>query len=113
MFPIRVGFVLVASLGTTVSAQQRRFDQDSTLDNLVHAEGYETCELDTLGRITQVGTGSRDMILIAGAGFGGDIYDAFMNSRKDRYAMYAITLPGFGGTAAPPMPPLWPAWSVE
>ncbi len=105
MFRMYFACVMVLCLGTSLSAQKRRFDQDATLNNLVHPEGYESCALGTLGRVTQVGTGSEDMILIAGAGFGGDIYDAFMNSKKDRYTMYAVTLPGFGGTPAPPMPP--------
>ena len=85
--------------------QLRRFDQDPKLNNLVHREGYATSALGELGRVTKVGNGSQEMILIAGAGFGGDIYDNFMDSHKDEFTMYVVTLPGFGGTAAPPMPP--------
>ena len=29
----------------------------------------------------------------------------FMESRKEEFTMYAVTLPGFGGTPALPMPP--------
>lgn len=88
-----------------VSVQYRRYDQDPSLNNLVHRKGYKTCKLGDLGRVTKVGNGKQDMILIAGAGFGGDVFDGFMKSRTGEYTMYAVTLPGFGGTAAPPMPP--------
>ncbi|MEE9128908.1 MAG: hypothetical protein V3T84_02740 [Phycisphaerales bacterium] len=86
-------------------ASYRRYDQDPNLNNLVHPDGYEPCALGELGRVTQIGSGPRDMILIAGGGFGGDIYNTFMESHKDEFMMYAITLAGFGGTPAPPMPP--------
>ncbi len=82
----------------------RRFDQDPTINNLLHHEGYETTTLGDLGRVTKVGRGPVDMILIAGSGFGGDIFDVFMYQHRDDYTMYAVTLAGFGGTAAPPMP---------
>ncbi len=85
-------------------AQQRRMDQDPARDNLVHGEGYQTAAPGQLGRVTKVGHGPNDMILVAGAGFGGEIHESFTASRVDAYTMYAVTLPGFGRTAAPPMP---------
>lgn len=44
------------------------------------------------------------MILIPGIGFGGDVFAEFMERRKDRFTMFAVTLPGFGGTAGLPLP---------
>lgn len=93
------------ALALPAAAQQKRLEQDPSLNNLVHAEGYETGAPGELGRVRKVGHGPQAMILIAGAGFGDDIWDAFMAARVDAYTMYAVTLPGFGGTAAPPMPP--------
>jgi len=78
--------------------------QDPTLDNLVDPPGYLTSKLGTLGGIKAVGRGSQAMILIPGLGFGGEIFDELMERWKDRYRMYAVTLAGFGGTAAPPSP---------
>ncbi len=104
MKKIHILSFLVVCLTQLVHAQQRRMDQDPSLNNLVHAKGYVPCELGTLGCVTKVGTGSQDMILIAGAGFDGDIYNQYMEKHKERYSMYAVTLPGSGGTAAPPMP---------
>jgi len=45
------------------------------------------------------------MVLIPGLGFGAGIFDEFMAAHATQYTMHAVTLAGFGGTAAPPMPP--------
>ncbi|NKB88499.1 MAG: alpha/beta fold hydrolase [Acidobacteria bacterium] len=90
---------------SSAAAQERRMDQDPSLNNLQHAADYETAALGELGRVLKVGDGPRSMVLIAGAGFGGEIWERFMAARVDTHTMYAVTLPGFGGTAAPPMPP--------
>lgn len=60
-----------ASAGAQVPTRGRRTDQDSSINNLIHPEGYETCTLGELGRVTKVGNGPVDMILVAGAGLGG------------------------------------------
>ena len=78
--------------------------QDSTLNNLVDPPGYITAKLGTLRGVVQAGKGTQAMILIPGLGFGGDVFDEFMKRFSDKYRMYAVTLPGFGQTAAPPCP---------
>ncbi len=78
--------------------------QDSTLDHLVDPPGYRTARLGTLGGVIRSGTGTRPMILIPGLGFGGGVFTEFMRRFESEYRMYAVTLPGFGGTAAPPSP---------
>ena len=78
--------------------------QDSTLNNLVDPPGYKTAELGTLGGVVRAGTGEQAMILIPGLGFSGNVFAEFMEGLADKYRMYAVTLPGFGGTAAPPCP---------
>ncbi len=90
------------------NAQSRQFDpelQDSSINNLVLPEGYKTSKLGELVKVAKMGTGKTDMILIPGWGFGSDIYQSFMKSNLDNYTMYAITIPGFSETQAPPMPP--------
>ena len=96
-----------------MSAQKRRLNQNPKLNNLVHAEGYKTGNLGDLGRVRKAGNGPKDMILIAGAGFGGNIWDSFVSTRKEKYTMYVITLPGFGGTQAPPMPSNGTSYGVQ
>jgi len=82
----------------------RIMQQDSTLNNLVDPPGYKTAKPGTLGGVVRTGTGTQPMILIPGLGFGGSVFSEFMQGLADKYRMYAVTLPGFGGTAAPPCP---------
>ena len=98
--------VLVA-LAPSVQAQEsckRIMVQDSTLNNLVDPPGYRTAKLGTLGGVVRTGAGAEAMILIPGLGFGGGVFTEFMEGLADKYRMYAVTPPGFGGTAAPPCP---------
>jgi pimeloyl-ACP methyl ester carboxylesterase len=44
------------------------------------------------------------MIIIAGLGFGNDVYKELINEFKSSYSVYAVTPAGFLGTPAPPMP---------
>ena len=99
-----VGFLFIEGTRNEITAQKMSLTQDPSLNNLVHAVGYKTGKLGELGRVDLAGTGSKDMILIAGFGFGGKVWDGFISSRKEQYSMYSITLPGFDGTPAPPMP---------
>jgi pimeloyl-ACP methyl ester carboxylesterase len=89
----------------TVSAQTRPPQQDSTLDNLRHVAGYRTAPLGTLAPPLRGGTGPVDVVLIPGWGFGASVFDVFMRENASQLRMVAVTLPGFGGTPAPPMPP--------
>ena len=79
--------------------------QDSTLDNLVHAPGYVTSAPGALGAVVERGKGPIDMVLVSGFGVGASAFDGFMTRNAERYHMFAVTLAGFEGTAAPPMPP--------
>lgn len=104
LLSIASGLTLVLS-AAAASAQPRAMLQDPALDNLRHAAGVATAAPNTLGRVRQVGTGPRRMVLIPGLGFGDGIWNEFMDRRKTDYTMYAVSLPGFGGTPPPPMPP--------
>jgi len=96
---------LVAAPGVGLRAQARSMAQDSTLDNLQHPPGTVTVADGTLGRVRKVGHGARTLVLIPGIGFGDTIWTEFMQRHAARYTMFAVTLPGFGGTAPLAMPP--------
>jgi pimeloyl-ACP methyl ester carboxylesterase len=85
-------------------AQAGVIEQDSTLNNLVHAADYRVGELGTVGAVVRRGSGPIDVLLIPGWGFGAEVFDTFMRANEHRFRMVAVTLPGFAGTAAPPMP---------
>jgi hypothetical protein len=94
--------VVVVPVGTM--AQTRSTAQDPALDNLRHAPGTVTTAPDALGAVRRVGTGARTLILIPGLGFGDGIWTEFMDRHAADYTMFAVTLPGFGGTDPWPMP---------
>ncbi len=95
--------------------------QDSTLDNLVHAKDYVTSAADALGAVVERGKGPIDMVLVSGFGVGASAFEGFMRRNANRYRMLAVTLPGFEGTAAPPMPAsgtsygeqTWTRWATD
>jgi pimeloyl-ACP methyl ester carboxylesterase len=92
-------------LATSPSFAQPAALQDSTLDNLVHSAGYVTSPAGTLGAVVERGRGPIDMVLVSGFGVGASAFEGFMRRNAGRYHMFAVTLPGFEDTPAPPMPP--------
>ena len=97
--------VLVATNLHAQNACPRIMKQDTTLNNLVDPPGYVTAQPGTLGNVLEIGDGPQHMILIPGLGFGGEVFRSFMESNSSRYHMYAVTLPGCGGTPELPAPP--------
>jgi pimeloyl-ACP methyl ester carboxylesterase len=102
---------LLLSAAAALHAQSGAMQLDSTLDNLVHAPGYRASSLGAIPEVVRRGTGSVDVLLIPGWGFGAEVFDGFMRANEGRYRMVAVTLPGFAGTAAPPMPPAGTSYS--
>jgi pimeloyl-ACP methyl ester carboxylesterase len=100
-----IGAILLLLGARAGSAQSGATQQDSTLNNLEHAPGYQTSRLGTLGEVKRRGSGPVDVVIIPGWGFGAEVFDGFMRANASRYRMVAVTLPGFAGTPAPPMPP--------
>jgi pimeloyl-ACP methyl ester carboxylesterase len=60
--------------------------------------------LGNLGAVEKRGRGPIPMILIADIRTDWSLYRSFMERNAERYTMYAVTLPGYGGTPAPPRP---------
>ncbi len=87
--------------------------QDPKLDNLSHAEGYATAKPDTLGAVVERGKGPIDMVLVSGFGSGASVFEGFLQRNAERYHMLAVTLAGFEGTAAPPMPPAGTSYGAQ
>ncbi len=76
----------------------------TAINNLVHIPGYKTGEYGAIPQYTRSGKGKRTLILIPGWGFDASVFRDFMEANKNNYTMYAITIPGYGETMAPPMP---------
>lgn len=58
-----------------------------------------------LAHVEVRGSGPVPMVLIPGLVSQWKVFDSFMDRNKDRYTMYAVTLPGFGESRPPAMPP--------
>ncbi len=96
--------LLLVLLPARLGGQTRSLAQDPDLNNLRLPPGVETTAIGQLGRVRKVGEGPRAMLLIPGLGFGDEIGTEFMKRHRTEYTMYAITLPGFGGTPLLPTP---------
>ncbi|MFM9956595.1 MAG: alpha/beta fold hydrolase [Phycisphaerales bacterium] len=60
------------------------------------------------------GTGPKHVVLVPGIACDWSVWDAFMTRNAERFTMHAVTLPGFAGSAAPPMPDAdKTAWSSD
>lgn len=60
-------------------------------------------------QVATLGDGPIPMVLVPDVGYDCTIWKSFMERNAHRYTMYAVTLPGFGGTHAPELKPgeLW------
>jgi pimeloyl-ACP methyl ester carboxylesterase len=97
-------FLLLLALPGSASAQTRTMKQDSTLNNLALPPGYKTNRPGDIPQYHKAGSGEKNLILIAGLGFDGSIFDDFAAANVAEYTMYAVTLPGCGNSPAPPIP---------
>jgi len=102
---ILISIAILLSVQLSTSGQRPSMQQDPGLNNLRFPEGTATAPNNTLGKVAKVGTGSKKALLVPGLGFGGEIWDEFMERHKTEFTMYAVTLPGFGGTTPLAMPP--------
>jgi pimeloyl-ACP methyl ester carboxylesterase len=55
-----------------------------------------------LGNVIKDGNGPIPVILIPDVGMDANVFQPFLSRNKNRYTMYAVTLPGFGGTSKIP-----------
>lgn len=104
--PLLFTAVLITAFSiTSISAQIRP-------SPLAYADGeFEQIE-SNLGEVYKLGTGADTLILIPCASCRWRSFDEFMVRNKDKYTIYAVTLPGYGGTEPPDLPkwtgePLW------
>ena len=98
--------------GTTVPEANLNFETQNAAQaahallttGTVKPVGTATTPLGELGQVQKIGRGPVPMILIADARTDWTLYQSFMERNASKYTMYAITLPGYGGTAPPPRP---------
>lgn len=67
----------------------------------VQADG---AAITPLAHVEERGNGPITLILVPGLSCDWRVYETFMERSKDRYRMFAVTLPGFGGSEPPKLP---------
>jgi len=99
--------LLIFFMSQSMAQRKKRImKQDTSINNLIHPAGYQTMPIDQVGKLQKFGNGSQDVILIAGLGLASDqVFAQFIRENARKYTMYAVTLAGYGGTQAYPMPP--------
>jgi pimeloyl-ACP methyl ester carboxylesterase len=78
--------------------------QDSSLNNLVHPAGYETCDLGAVGDVQMSGHGPQTLVLLPGWGLDASVFASIIDEDSDDYTYLLMTPAGYAETNAPPMP---------
>jgi pimeloyl-ACP methyl ester carboxylesterase len=108
MRPRTIAVYAVLAVGAAPALAQQpqppETQQDPSLNNLVHPEGYETAPLGSLGNVTVVGAAPQALLLIPGWGLSADIFQPLIDGASDRYTFILLAPAGFAATPAPPMP---------
>lgn len=90
---------------TNCSAQDFRSGMDSAVNNLILPENYIPSLNDEIPHFKKTGKGKLTLILIPGLGLNETAYSDFIKANRNNYTIYLITIPGYGKTQAPPIPP--------
>ena len=98
--------ILFTVLSCIFNCQAQSFSPriDSSVNNLILQSGYVTGEYGAIPEYVKAGKGRQAMILIPGLGFDASVFSDFIEANKNDYTMFAITIPGYGKTKAPPLP---------
>ncbi|HWB19126.1 MAG TPA: alpha/beta hydrolase [Phycisphaerales bacterium] len=78
-----------------------RADEPQKAANPAEARHAEVA-FTPIPHVEKRGTGPINMVLIPGLSCDWTVFKTFMERNADRYTMYTVTLPGFGGSEAPP-----------
>lgn len=109
-------WVIIYALTTMMSdcfSQTPGTGKDTSINNLVLPTGYKTSVYGEIPTYVKKGHGPVTLILIPGWGFDASVYKDFMKANKKKYTMYAITIPGYGNTKAPPMPDTGTSYGLQ
>ncbi len=74
------------------------------INSLEYPEGYTYSTPGVIEEYVKKGAGDQNLILIPDMGLTAEIFQDFMSRHDSMFTMYAITLPGFGGTTGFPLP---------
>src|SRR5262249_24316546 len=73
-------------------------------NNLVHVVEYKASEYGDVIPYSKQRKGKSALILVPGMGFDAPVFSDFVQRNRKNYTMFPVTIPGYGNSAAPPMP---------
>lgn len=85
--------------------QENGEKNDSTVNNLAHISGYQPSQINAIPQYSKYGSRGKSIILIPGWGFDASVFNDFIDANRNDFTIYVVTIPGFGKTHAPAMPP--------
>jgi len=99
----------VPGLSARDAAGQVHKEGEGLIPNVDFPDRYDIFEepfpdrpVTPLAEVIRMGKGPIPMVLIPGVGGDWTVWLHFMERNADQYTMYAVTLPGFGGSNPPP-----------
>lgn len=83
----------------------------------IRSSSAEPIDGTSLAEVERMGEGERTLLLIPCMSCRWESFEPFMRRNTDRFTMYAVTLPGFGGSPRPDLPlnepePVWQTHTV-
>src|SRR5688500_10745852 len=98
--------IVLLALVRSISAQANQpAATGPTATATAATQPVDSVPFKALAHIEKRGSGAISMILIPGLSCDWPFSESFMQRNEDRYAMFAVTLPGFGGSEPPASPP--------
>ena len=94
------------------SAPQAGPNAEETLTALTQSSLFAECPppgfqddraVTAIPKFEKRGSGALPMVLVPDVSSDSTVWESFMDRNGERYTMYALVLPGFGGTEAPPL----------
>jgi pimeloyl-ACP methyl ester carboxylesterase len=99
--------LLIIFTGSVSSAQSNGIISDSAKsNNLILPLEYKCSVMGAIPEYSKAGNGSPSLIVIPGLGFDKSIFGDFIKANQRQYTIYCITIPGYGNTQAPALPPV-------
>ncbi len=100
------GLLLLVFAFYSSLAQSNGVKNDSAkINNLLLPPDYKCSLTGAIPQYSKAGKGSQTLIVIPGLGFDNSIFDDFIEVNQKHYIIYCITIPGYGNTQAPALPP--------
>lgn len=99
-----IGLFIIAGAGYALNLHLFFFGLNPTLNQLNIESDLPMGQQPKYMKYEKYGSGNENLILIAGIGMTGEVFESFVELNKEKYSMYVVSLLGFGGELLPAKP---------